>query len=460
MKLFKRGRRVRYRHRHLIVRTALMIGIPIALILGIVMFKKFITLPFMPYSLDSGAWFIYVKELPFLKFGSFFLLSFLITAGILIGLRYLFSYRYYHMRNKQLLARFIIRQGFYRMGTVQKTKGSWFDLSNSSSTKTTTKEVVTYFPKVYYTVEDGYMTFRFPTDGNEFQERFLNLARSLEVTFFSDLESEFREKGYMGYRFIENILADRLTIEELDSKNGELALMKRVIWNFDKLPHLLVTGGTGAGKTYFILAVLKGLLNGTCTKEDVYIADPKNTDLADLEGIFPNVYSQKNGIAMVVNRFKADMMKRSTEMKEMSNYRMGSNYRSLGLSPKFLIFDEFVAYMEMLSDFKEREKVLSNVKQIVMLGRQVGFFMIVGMQRPDAKYLADGIRDQFHFRIALGKNSDVGYSMMFSEADKKFTYKTKKGFGYVDSGKGVISEFYSPFISKDFDFMEEFKKNC
>lgn len=184
MKLFKRGRRVRYSHRHLIARTALMIGIPIALILGIVMFKKFITLPFMPYSLDSSAWFIYVKELPFLKFGSFFLLSLLITASILIGLRYLFSYRYYHMRNKQLLARFIIRQGLYRMGTVQKTKGSWFDLSNSSSTKTTTKEVVTYFPKVYYTVEDGYMTFRFPTDGNEFQERFLNLARSLEVTFF------------------------------------------------------------------------------------------------------------------------------------------------------------------------------------------------------------------------------------------------------------------------------------
>ncbi|MBC6179030.1 cell division protein FtsK, partial [Listeria welshimeri] len=237
---------------------------------------------------------------------------------------------YYHMRNKQLLARFIIRQGFYRMGTVQKTKGSWFDLSNSSSTKTTTKEVVTYFPKVYYTVEDGYMTFRFQTDGNEFQERFLNLARSLEVTFFSDLESEFLEKGYMGYRFIDNILADRLTIEELESRNGELALMKRVVWNFDKLPHMLVTGGTGAGKTYFILAVLKGLLNGTCTKEDIYIADPKNTDLADLEGIFPNVYSQKNGIAMVVNSFIEDMMKRSTEMKEMSNYKMCSNYRSLG----------------------------------------------------------------------------------------------------------------------------------
>lgn len=32
------------------------------------------------------------------------------------------------------------------------------------------------------------------------------------------------------------------------------------------------------------------------------------------------------------------------------------------------------------------------------------------------------------------------------------------GFGYVDAGKGVISEFYSPFVPSDFDFMDEFKK--
>ncbi|EUJ48685.1 FtsK/SpoIIIE domain-containing protein [Listeria fleischmannii] len=266
------------------------------------------------------------------------------------------------------------------------------------------------------------------------------------------------EKGYMGYRFVDNIIADRITIEELVSEEGRLSLMKRVIWDFDKLPHMLVTGGTGAGKSYFILAVLKGLLNGTCKEEDVYICDPKNSDLADLEAIFTHVKSKKDGIAMLVRQFKEAMMERTDSMKTLGNYEMGSNYRSLGLQPQFLIFDEFVAYMETLSDFKERENVLSNIKQIVMLGRQVGYFLVLGMQRPDAKYLADGIRDQFHFRVALGKNSSMGYSMMFGEVDKKFTYKPKKGFGYVDAGKGVISEFYSPFISKGFDFMEEFKK--
>ena len=46
---------------------------------------------------------------------------------------------------------------------------------------------------------------------------------------------------------------------------------------------------------------------------------------------------------------------------------------------------------------------MNKLKQIVMLGRQAGFFLILACQRPDAKYLGDGIRDQFNFRVALGR---------------------------------------------------------
>ena len=35
------------------------------------------------------------------------------------------------------------------------------------------------------------------------------------------------------------------------------------------------------------------------------------------------------------------------------------------------------------------------------------FFLILACQRPDAKYLGDGIRDQFNFRVALGRMSEM-----------------------------------------------------
>jgi len=93
-----------------------------------------------------------------------------------------------------------------------------------------------------------------------------------------------------------------------------------------------------------------------------------------------------------------------------------------------------------------------------MLGRQAGFFLILACQRPDAKYLGDGIRDQFNFRVALGRMSEMGYGMMFGETTKDFFLKQIKGRGYVDVGTSVISEFYTPFVPKGHDFLKEIKK--
>src|SRR5699024_389839 len=105
------------------------------------------------------------------------------------------------------------------------------------------------------------------------------------------------------------------------------------------------------------------------------------------------------------------MMTRSEEMKQMKGYKTGENYAYLGLSPHFLVFDEYVAFMEMLVS-KENTVVLTKLKQIVMLGRQAGFFLVLACQRPDAKYLGDGIRGRFNCRGALGRMSELGYGML------------------------------------------------
>lgn len=158
---------------------------------------------------------------------------------------------------------------------------------------------------------------------------------------------------------------------------------------------------------------------------DVRILDPKNADLADLEEVLPKkVYSQKNGILMCLRKSVDGMMERMDEMKQMPNYKTGENYAYLGLKPVFIFFDEYVAFMDLL-DMKERNEALSYMKQLVMLGRQAGYFLVLGAQRPDAKYLADGIRDQFSFRVSLGLMSETGYGMMFGDVDKAFVNKKK-----------------------------------
>ena len=66
----------------------------------------------------------------------------------------------------------------------------------------------------------------------------------------------------------------------------------------------------------------------------------------------------------------------------------------------------------------------------------------------------DGIRDNFNFRVGLGRMSELGYGMLFgSDVKKQFFQKRIKGRGYCDVGTSVISEFYTPLVPKGYDFL-------
>ena len=86
------------------------------------------------------------------------------------------------------------------------------------------------------------------------------------------------------------MIANRITIDEVRAENGCLRLMKNLVWEYDALPHALIAGGTGGGKTYFLLTLIEALLH---TNAVLYILDPKNADLADLGTVMGNVYHTK-----------------------------------------------------------------------------------------------------------------------------------------------------------------------
>lgn len=358
-------------------------------------------------------------------------------------------YRFRHDKVKQLfhrqkLARMILENGWYE-SEKSENSGYFKDFPSES------KEKITYFPKLYYRMENGLLHIKIEISLGKYQEQLLNLEKKLESGLYCELTDKVLKDSYVEYTLFYDMIANRISIEEVKAENGRMKLMQNVYWEYDALPHMLIAGGTGGGKTYFILTIIESLLH---TNAVLYILDPKNADLADLTAVMPYVYYKKEDITNCINRFYDEMMKRSESMKQLENYKTGENYAYLGLAPHFLIFDEYVAFMEMLGT-KENIAVLNKLKQIVMLGRQAGFFLILACQRPDAKYLGDGIRDQFNFRVALGRMSELGYGMMFGETSKQFFLKPIKGRGYVDTGKSVISEFYTPLVPKGHDFLKE-----
>lgn len=70
-------------------------------------------------------------------------------------------------------------------------------------------------------------------------------------------------------------------------------------------------------------------------------------------------------------------------------------------------------------------------------------------------YSSDGIRDNFNFRVGLGRISELGYGMLFGlDVKKQFFQKHIKRREYCDVGTSVISEFYTPLVPKGHDFLQ------
>lgn len=442
-----RGIRITPKMEHGVLRTGLSIFIPVFLVSLFFSYKSGVS--------NISEWFNweYMKE--FKNWNWFYIvkgliISFIVGAITVAVTYFAFFDAYKRIWHRQKIARMFISNHFIEEKSYT-TESAW-----GLTDKMVTKTKISYFPRAYYKIKKGYIELRIAMDMSRFQDRYLQLGDQLENGLYCSLVDKELEENFICYKLMYDVQKNRIPISDVVVQNGRMKLMEHIDWEFDSLPHMLIAGGTGGGKTYFILTMIQALLKSGA---ELKILDPKNADLADLETVMPagTVYSQKNGIKMSLNKARKAMEERTKEMKEMPNYKTGGNYASVGMKPLFVIFDEYVAFMEML-DMREKQEVLEDMKQLTMLGRQAGVFLILANQRPDAKYLADGIRDQFNFRVALGRNSETGYGMMFGDCDNTFVNKRIKGRGYADYGASIITEFYTPLVPKDYDFLKEIRK--
>lgn len=445
LKLYLSGTKIHYRDIHLVYRTiAYKIGFFV--IVGVSTFFAYL----VKISDKQGIHiFTDMMSIP-----SYVIVSWVLLIPLVLGIgaeivfEKLFPDKFRQYQHRQRIARLIVDNGWYR--SEKETK----ELVEMPEILKSEKEKITYFPKIFYRMKKGkvYITVEIPT--GKLREPLLHLDKELETGLFCELVDEELKEFYKEYVFLYDVICNRISIEDVKVENGKMLLMKGMYWEFDDLPHALICGGTGGGKTYFILTLIEALLKSGA---ELSVLDPKRADLADLADVMPNVYFMPDDMIEELKNFYEKMMERTTVIKQMENYKTGVNYAYVGMQPHFLVLDEYVAFVEMVG--RKKEEVLNYMKQIAMLGRQVGCFLILACQRPDAKYFADGIRDQFNLRIALGRNSEMGYAMMFgSECKKEFFNKRIKGRGYADTGTSVITEFYSPFVPKGYDFLKNIRE--
>ena len=229
-------------------------------------------------------------------------------------------------------------------------------------------------------------------------------------------------------------------------------------WNVLKQPHLLLAGVTGGGKTTFLNYLIIEMKKMRAT---VYICDPKRSDLSSIQHFWGKEYvaSETNNIARLTREVKEQMMRFAIYKENPENFVYGASYVDYGLEPIFLVFDELGAFRAG-ADKKTFAETMSNLTEIVLKGREMGVFVILSTQQPNASNIPTELRDNLSVRIALGNMSNEAYRMVFGDLEGLETV-SGQGTGYIFlDGLGWSKPKYleTPFLDyKEFDFIAELK---
>lgn len=313
-----------------------------------------------------------------------------------------------------------------------------------------------YFPKWYFWKRKEVIEITVQLDGSKFNQEYRELSDRFEQMFDLSLVETTERNGFYTYGLLSNASKQRLKIEDIIPIDYKVPLSTGMFWDIAKVPHALITGGTGGGKSRFMVALIKGfILMGA----DLRIGDPKSSALSDLTRIMPYVASTNEGIIDLVKQAVQQMNKRQLEMKSKENYISGNDFTHYNMQPIIIIIDEYVAFMDSLPSKKVKDEFASYVMQITLKGREAGVFIILATQRPDTSSLAGAVRDNLGMRVSLGEMKADGYRMVFGSTEQKLRNKPGLGRGYIyQNGDSLIREFFAPLVPDSYNMLTEFAK--
>ena len=210
------GRRIRPSDKDLVFHTAISILLPVfILIIALFHAKTILEINWQDFHLPKAN----EINVPYLAISC--AISGIVCLSLVFVIR---RYRYDWIKqlyHRQKLARMILENKWYETRQV-KTEGI-FEASSSR-----TREKISYFPKVYYRMKDGLIQICAEITMGKYQEQLLHLEKKLESGLYCELTEKELKDSYVEYTLLYDMIANRISIDEMQAKNGKLRLMKNI----------------------------------------------------------------------------------------------------------------------------------------------------------------------------------------------------------------------------------------
>ena len=228
------------------------------------------------------------------------------------------------------------------------------------------------------------------------------------------------------------------------------------------MPHLLIAGSTGAGKSVAINAMIMSILyKATPDQVRLILVDPKRLELGNYEGV-PHLYTPiitEPKLAANALRNAVREMERRLKLLAAKGVRNIDQYNRLfdqngtpSLFPEdsdekpipfiVIIIDELADLMML-----DSSNVEESITRLAQMARAVGIHLVLATQRPSVDVITGLIKANFPARVSFRVATKVD-SRTILDANGAEALLGKGDMLYLPSGSARVHRLHAPFVTE------------
>ncbi len=194
-----------------------------------------------------------------------------------------------------------------------------------------------------------------------------------------------------------------------------------VLCDLSKMPHLLIAGSTGSGKSVCVNSMLISLLYKYSPKEvRMVLIDPKSVEFDMYNGIphllVPVVCEPKKA-AGALQWAVSEMLKRYGMLKERGARNIDNYNRLVEETGEFEKLCRIVIVIDEMADLMiaSPKEVEDAIARLAAMARAAGMYMVLATQRPSVDVITGTIKNNIPSRIALAVSSQIDSRTILDE---------------------------------------------
>jgi S-DNA-T family DNA segregation ATPase FtsK/SpoIIIE len=228
------------------------------------------------------------------------------------------------------------------------------------------------------------------------------------------------------------------------------------------MPHLLIAGSTGAGKSVAINAMIMSILyKATPDQVRLILVDPKRLELGNYEGV-PHLYTPiitEPKLAANALRNAVREMERRLKLLAARGVRNIDQYNRLfDQSDTPSLFEEdsdekpipyIVIIIDELADLMmlDSSNVEESITRLAQMARAVGIHLVLATQRPSVDVITGLIKANFPARVSFRVATKVD-SRTILDANGAEALLGKGDMLYLPSGSARVHRLHAPFVTE------------